>query len=104
MSGDELGERAPPEVRLDAEHQDGVALETRNVRVVESVVRPIDASRASVDERHVRPRRLEVEEALRLDLRETRRRPRLREVTPGERRTLAAVVPAAERGDQNRVA
>ena len=54
-----------------------------------------------VDERDHRPRRLEVVEALRVDRRELLGRPGLREVGAGERRALAAVVPAAERGDQH---
>ena len=51
----------------------------------------------------MRPGRLEIEEPLRLDLGETLGLPGLREVAAGERRTLAAVVPAAESGDQDRL-
>ena len=45
---------------------------------------------------------LEVEEVLGLDFGKPPRIPELREVAGGERRALAAVVPAAERGDQDR--
>jgi hypothetical protein len=67
--------------------------------VVEGVLGPLDASRAFLDERDVRPRRLEVEESLWLDLGEALRLPGLGEITAGERRTLATVVPAAEGSD-----
>ena len=46
---------------------------------------------------------LEVVELLRIDLGESRRLPRLREVARRERGALAAVVPAAERGHEDRV-
>jgi hypothetical protein len=59
-------------------------------------------ARLALDERNVRPRRLEVEEVLRLDLGEALGLPGLRKVAGGERRSLAAVVPAPERGDQDR--
>jgi hypothetical protein len=52
--------------------------------VVEGVLRPVDVTVLSLDERDVRPRRLEVEEVLRIDLRELLRLPSLREVTTGE--------------------
>jgi hypothetical protein len=50
----------------------------------------------------VRPRRLEVEKPLRLDLCKTLRAPRLREVPGSQRRRLRAVVPAPKRGYENR--
>jgi hypothetical protein len=50
----------------------------------------------------MRPRRLEVEEVLGLDLGEFVGVPDLREVAAGERSPLATVVPAAKRGDQER--
>jgi hypothetical protein len=50
----------------------------------------------------VRPRRLEIEEVLRLDLGEFVGVPDLREVAAGEGSPLAAVVPAAKCGDQER--
>src|SRR4029453_8456418 len=56
-----------------------------------------------LDERDVRARRLEVEEALRLDLGEALGLPGLRAVAAGERRSLPAVVPPAKRGDENRL-
>jgi hypothetical protein len=48
----------------------------------------------------VRPRVLEVEEVLGVDVREARGAPELGEVPGGERRALAAVVPAPERADE----
>ena len=99
---DQLRERAPAEVRLDPEQQHDVAVEAGRARVVEDGRGPVDASRDPVLERDVRPRRLEVEEVLGLDLGEALRVPELREVAGGERGALAAVVPAAESGDQNR--
>ncbi len=50
----------------------------------------------------MRPRRLEVEEPLGIDVRDLLRIPQSREVAGGEGRALAAVVPAAKCGDQNR--
>jgi hypothetical protein len=99
---DQRREGAPAQVGLDPEQQDGIALEPGDRRVVEGVLRPVDPARAAVDEGDVRPGRLEVEEALRLDLGEALGLPCLGEVTAGERRALAAVVPAAEGGDQER--
>jgi hypothetical protein len=52
--------------------------------VVEGVLGPVDAARAALNERDVRPRALEVEESLRLDLREPLGLPRLGEVAAGE--------------------
>jgi hypothetical protein len=72
--------------------------------MVEGVLGPVDAPRPAVDERYVRPRRLEVEEALRIDLGEPLGLPRLREIAAREGGALSAVVPAAERGDQDRSA
>src|SRR5205807_564571 len=57
-----------------------------------------------VDERNVGTGRLEVEETLRLDLGEALRVPRLGEVPTGQRGALSPVVPASERGDQDRLA
>ena len=68
----------------------------------EAVVRPLDPTRLTVDERHVRANRLEVEEVLRLDLGEACSVPLLREICSAERGSLAAVVPAAEGRDQHR--
>ena len=58
--------------------------------------------RQTLVERDVRPRRLEVEEALRIDVRKPLGVPELREIAEGEGRTLAAVVPPPERGDEDR--
>jgi hypothetical protein len=52
--------------------------------VVERVLGPVDAASAAVDERDMRTRRLEVEESLGLDVRETLRIPRLGEIAAGE--------------------
>jgi hypothetical protein len=52
----------------------------------------------------VRTGRLEVVEILGLDLGEAIRLPDLREVAACKRRALTSVVPAAECGDQNRLA
>ena len=90
----EAGERPPAEVRLDPEQDDRVAVGAGDGRVEEGVLGPVDLARLAVDERHVRPRRLEVEEALRLDLCEPRGIPLLREVRgcratrPGRRRSI----------------
>ena len=94
-------ERPPAKVRLDAEQQDHVAATAGQRRVQEGVLGPVDLPRLAVDEGDGRPRRLEVVEVLRLDLRKLLGRPRLREVGAGKRRALAAVVPAAKRGDQD---
>ena len=65
-----LAERPPADVRLDPEQQHGVAIGARDRRVEEGVVGPVDLPRDAVDERDLRPGRLEVEEALRIDVRE----------------------------------
>jgi hypothetical protein len=72
--------------------------------MVEGVLRPLDVTGLPLDERNVRAGRLEVVEVLGLDLREAVRLPDLREVAARQRRTLTTVVPATERGDQNRLA
>src|SRR2546428_134633 len=99
---DHAGDRAPAKVRLDPEQQHRVSLQSGDRRMVEGVLRPFDVPRLPVDERDVRPGCLEVVEVLRLDLREAFRLPRLGEVAAGEGCALPAVVPPAERGDQNR--
>jgi hypothetical protein len=101
---DHPGEGLPAQVRLDSQQKHGIALETRNACVVEGVLGPLNLPRAALDERDVRPRRLEVEEALRLDVGEPLGRPGLREVAAGKRSPLPAVVPTAECGDQDRLA
>jgi hypothetical protein len=72
--------------------------------MVEGVLRPFDVTGLPLDERNVRAGRLEVVEVLGLDLREPVRLPDLREVAACQRRALATIVPAAECGDQNRLA
>ena len=101
---DEPGERPPAQVRLDAEEDHRVAVETGDRRVVEGVLGPLELPGQPLLEGHLRAGRLEVEEVLRVDLREPLRAPHLREVVAAERRALAAVVPAAKRGDQDRPA
>jgi hypothetical protein len=96
---DHAGEGLPAQVRLDPEQQDGVAIEAGDRRVIEGVLRPFDVARLSVDERDVRPGRLEVEEVLRLDVCEPVCLPDLGEVAAGERSALPPVVPAAKSGD-----
>jgi len=64
--------------------------------VVEDVLGPLDVPRLTVDERDVRAGGLEVEEVLRLDVREPVRLPDLGEVAARERGALAAVVPTAK--------
>ena len=99
---DQARERAPAQVRLDAEEQDDVTVEAIRTAVVEDGRGPVDPPREARLERDVRPGRLEVEEGLRVDLREALRVPELGEVAGGERGALAAVVPAPERGDHER--
>jgi hypothetical protein len=99
---DQIRERAPAEVRLDAEEQDDVAVEPLRTPVVEDGRGPVDSPCQSFLERDVRPRRLEVEEVLRIDLRESLRVPELGEVAGCERCSLTAVVPAPESGDHER--
>ncbi len=96
-------EGLPAQVGLDPEQQDRVAIEIRDRRVVEGVLRPVDVPRLTVDERDVRAGRLEVEEVLRLDVGEPVSLPDLGEVTACERGALATVVPAAKCCDQNRL-
>ena len=99
---DQVGKRAPAQVRLDAEQQDDVAVEPLRATVVEDRRGPVDPPCHSFLERNVRPGRLEVEEVLRIDLGEALRVPQLGEVTRGERGALSAVVPAPESGDHQR--
>ena len=101
-SGDDLAERPPAIVGLDADEQDRVAVRAGDAGAEEGVLGPFDLAGSSFLERDVRPRRLEVDEELRVDVGELPRSPQLREVARGEGRRLAAVVPAAERADENR--
>ena len=98
---DELVERAPPVVRLDAEQDHRIAVGARDRGGVEHGLGPLDLPRQSFVERDGRSRGLEVDEPLRVDLGEPPRIPGAHERAAGERRSLAAVVPAAEGGDQN---
>ena len=78
---DQLREGAPAQVGLDPEQEDRVAIGSLELRVVEGVLGPVDPPRQPVDERDVRPGRLEVEEALGIDLGEALGAPRLRQVS-----------------------
>src|SRR4029453_8701685 len=99
---DQVRERAPAEVRLDAEKEDDVTVEPIRTTVVEDGRGPVDPPREPCLERDVGAGCLEVEKRLRIDLREALRVPELGEVTGGERGALAAVVPAPEGGDHER--
>ena len=66
----EVGECAPAVVRLDAEQDHRVAIGPGDGRVVERVLRPLDAPRQPLVEDDGRPHRLEVDEPLRVDVRE----------------------------------
>src|SRR5262249_5201956 len=92
------GERPPAQVRLDAEQEHCVLAHPRRPRMEEDRLRPVDPPRVPVLEPDLGSRRLEVEEALRVDLREPLRVPGLREIARRERRPLAAVVPPADGG------
>ena len=91
---DLVAKGAPPEVGLDAEHEHGIAVGSRNGSVVEDRVGPVDPARDPVLERDVRTRGLEVVELLGVDVREAPRLPRLGEEARRERGALRAVVPA----------
>jgi hypothetical protein len=98
---DLIRERPPAEVRLDSEQENRVAVGTRDRGLVEDRLRPVDAAREALLERDVRPRRLEVEELLGIEVGEPARLPALREEAERERGALRTVVPAAERGDED---
>src|SRR2546421_4250102 len=67
-----------------------------------SRLRPVDLASYPIHERHVRPGRLEVEEALWVDVCDLVGAPELGEVARGKRGGLGAVVPAAKRGYEDR--
>ena len=98
---DLLRERPPAQIRLDPEQEYAIAVGTRDRRVVENRLRPVDPAREALLERDVRPRRLEVEELLRIEVREPTRLPALREEAQRERGALGPIVPAAESGDED---
>jgi hypothetical protein len=100
--GDQLRERPPAVVRLDPDEDDGVAVGARNAGSEERVLRPLDLPRVRLVQRDERTSGLEVDEELGVDLRELLGLPGAGEVAGGERRRLAAVVPAPECGDQDR--
>jgi hypothetical protein len=98
---DEIGEAAPAEVRLDSEQEDGILLQAGRPPLVEDGRRPVDTSRQPFDQRDMRARRLEVEEAFGVDVCKAVGSPELGKVPRGERGALAAVVPATEGSDEN---
>ena len=97
----EPSERSPAQVGLDADHEHEVARELGQPRMVEGVFGPVDPPRQAALERHMRARRLEVEELLRVDVGEALGLPAAREVLGGERGAVRAVVPTAESGHQH---
>ena len=98
----QVRERAPADVRLDPEQQHHVAVEPCRLPVVEGGLGPVDPAGDAVDERDMRSGRLEVEEALGIDVRDLLGSPQLGEVSRCERRGLGTVVPAAKSGDKHR--
>ena len=100
--GHEVAERAPAVIRLDADEQDRVAVRLGDSCAVEGVLGPLDLPRAPVFEGDHRPRRLEVDEELRVDVGELPRSPEPGQIPGRERRGLTAVVPSPERADQDR--
>ena len=99
--GDEVGERPPAIVRLDAHEHDRIAVRPGNAGSEERVLRPFDPPGLSLVERHMRASRLEVDEELGIDVRELLRLPQACEVARRERGRLPAVVPPAEGADQD---
>ena len=99
--GDDLAERPPAVVRLDADEQDRIAIGAGDARAVERVLRPLDLPCPTLLERDHRTRRLEVDEELRVDVRELLRPPEPREIAGRERGSLPAVVPSAKCADED---
>src|SRR4051812_32631841 len=79
---DQVAEGSPAHVGLDAQEQHDVTVEPMRLGVVEGRLGPVDLARDPVDERDVRPGRLEVEKALRIDVRDLVGPPQAREVAP----------------------
>ena len=99
---DEVVECAPAVVRLDPDQDHGIAIGAGDRGDVKGVLGPLDLPRQPLVERDRRSRGLEVDESLRVDLGDAPRIPGAHERASGERRSLAAVVPAAECCDQER--
>ena len=97
----DLGERSPAVVRLDADHENRVAIGARDTRSEEGVLGPLDAPRLTFVQGDLWASRLKVDEELGIDVRELVRLPEASEVAGCERRSLPAVVPATERADQD---
>src|SRR3954471_17050016 len=70
--------------------------------VVEGRLGPVDLARDPVDERDVRPGRLEIEKDLRVDVRDLVRPPEAREVATRERRRLRTVGDTSQGDDEHR--
>src|SRR5205814_9923179 len=88
VADDELRERAPADVRLDPEQEYDVAVKAPRPGVVEGCFRPVDPAGDAVDERDMRSGRLEVEEALWIDVRDLPGSPQLGAATRCDRRGL----------------
>src|SRR5262249_30942035 len=102
MPDDQVRERPPAYVRFDPEQEQNIAIERPRLGVVESRLRPVDLTGDPVNERNVRAGRLEVEEALGIDVRNLIGAPQPREVPGRQRGRLRTVVPTAEGGNENR--
>ena len=92
----ELGERPPAVVRLDPQQDHSVAVGSGNRRVEERVLRPLDPAGQPLVERHRGPHGLEVDEPLRVDVREALPVPLLHQVAGRDGSRLAPVVPSPE--------
>ena len=93
-------ERLPPEVRLDAAQHHEVAF--GEVHLEALVARPDHAAGDAVDQLDLGPMRLEVDVLVRIDRREPSRIVLTDEPVGGARGGVAGVVPARERGDEER--
>src|SRR5262249_56782293 len=89
------------DVRLDPEEKNDVTRRPGEVRGEKGVLGPFDPPRDPLDERHVRPRRLKVEEALGIDVAKALGSPFLGQKAAGERCPLTPVVPTAKGDDQH---
>jgi hypothetical protein len=99
---DDLGtERAPLQLRLDAEEHHGVALGAGQGRRHHLVGRPGDLAGDAVHQAHLRAGRREVVEVLGVERGERAPAPALGEVAGGGRGCVGGVVPALERGHEH---
>src|SRR6185312_2755009 len=95
-------ERPPAHRRLGALEQHEVARGARDAGGVDLDLRPLDRARSALDERDLRPGRLEVEEVLGVDTGEARGGERRAEELERCRSGVARVVPAREGTDESR--